>query len=680
MCDCGYACRGSCANGRFCDDGPGEVQRMEKTKPDRGVWASSRALIFHDEFPSLLNASKQRRGGGAMELHREQSKFHYNWKQWISDLQALLEKSKLPPSCERMVRVLHYEYGYEMDRMMEVVPQLAKSVIELEFRRSEKDRKIADSPISDSDNNNETTLMTRVRSAISDKQKRLAEVLKQFIDRCYHNVVVTSMNQTNNGIAPVTPPSTLQGNGDTPDGSVSAHAQAQYDFSPFDVLFEWDGNNSDPLFPTDSNIMTGNCTSGTGFTDMNDNDCDSSLLVEHVPGLNTGIMINHRHDPLFTVMTLASLGQTSQAVMHFKSILQCDVTGVTSEMSKLWGVTHWYYMFIRLGEEVRRREMTAEKRGRPPVPSAKHLLCSLDSVFEDIESERWYGQFTPDAKNTLNKFVALGNYAAKATKGLLLLGGEVEVGGATVFGFEYGDDVEAREAAGLDLILEAMNYDVWTVPRLTVQLLMNREVRTRPVTVRKVVEAIRERADHCSITSFHLGNLLAYEMAPQVGYQCNVHFAKKALRSCLDGVFVPPDIRLHCMRKLGRLVTFGVGGLGADLEMADRVLRKGVEAGDAFCIAHLANVRLRQKEPELAADLFRALFKKEDREVFISAHPDETKPAWETYRILVLEQHESHFLNHVRTGACLPNVMKRERAANEYGHLMVIELHEHSLQ
>ncbi len=671
MCDCGLSCRGSCASGGFPDNGPGEVQRMEKTKPDRGVWASSRALIFHEEFPSLLNASRQRRG--AMDMHRTQTKFHYNWKQWISDLQALLEHSKLPPSCERMVRVLHYQYGYELDRMEEIVPQLAKSVIELEFRRSEKERKIADSPISDSDSNNETTLMTRVRSAISDKQKRLAEVLRQFIRRCYHSVVATSVPSAI--IAPVTPPPQITDNRSTPDGSVSAHVQATpYDFNPFDVLLGWDENNSDPLFPPETAPLSGT------LPDENTNQCDSSsLLVEHVPGLNPGVMFNHRSDPLFAVMTLAGLKNTTQAVLHFKSILQCDVTGVTSEMSKMWGVTHWYYMFLRLGEEVRRRELAAEKRGQELVPSTKRLLCGLDSVFEDIESERWYGQFTPQAKNTLNKFVAMGNYAAMATKGLLLLGGEVEVGGASVYSYEYGDDIEAREEEGLDLILQAMDHDVWTVPRLTVQLIMNREVRTRPATVRKVVEAIRQRAEHCSITSFHLGSLLAYEMAPQVGYECNVHFAKQALRSCLDGVYVPADIRLHCMRKLGRLVTFGVGGRGADLDMAVRVLRKGVEADDAFCIAHLANVRLRQKEPEAAADLFRALFKKEDREVFISARPDETKIAWETYRILVLEQHEAHFLSHVRTGACLPNVMKRERAANDYGHLMVIELHESGL-
>lgn len=263
------------------------------------------------------------------------------------------------------------------------------------------------------------------------------------------------------------------------------------------------------------------------------------------------------------------------------------------------------------------------------------------------------------------------------SNGLLLLGADVDLGGGEAISqasAAFADD-EEREAAGLRLVLQAMDTDPWMAPLLLVCLVQNRHAPLHADTVNAVLNEFRVRSTKCSIAALHLGALLANEMANDVGYANNVSAAASAFRDCLYGVDLPREIRLFCMRRAGRLAAFGIGGAGVDLVEADRVLSKGVEADDTFCIAHLANVRLRQRRPEDAAGLFQRLFASDEREVYISAQPDPTRRAWETYRIHVFESEEEHFLNHVRNGATQPCVMRRERAHN-YGQLMVIELHE----
>lgn len=186
VCGCGSYCNGVCGGLRFSDQSPGNVQRMEKTKHEPGVWAGARALIEHDDFPSLLKASKSRIL--ALELNHERLKFQYAWKTWKQDLKTVCDKPNLPPSCERMVQVLHYHFGYEMERMIRIALQLARAVIELELRRSE----IALRDYNPCTNiGSETSLMTRIRSAMKHKEQDVEKCIQLLIQRCYP-LVVTS--------------------------------------------------------------------------------------------------------------------------------------------------------------------------------------------------------------------------------------------------------------------------------------------------------------------------------------------------------------------------------------------------------------------------------------------------------------------------------------------------------
>lgn len=673
MCRCGHQCRGAC-NMVFSDEQPGNVQRMEKTKHKQGVWAGARALIEHDEFPSLLEASKLRLG--SLELNREQTKFQYAWRKWKGDLQALCERQRLPPSCERMVRVLHQVYEYDMSSMLGLSLQLARAVIELELRRSETGRGVP-SPSSDTDCGNETSLMTKVRSAVKHKEQDVKKCIDQFIRKCYHLV------------ARVAPPPPLQPpappNIDpihAPDVSVTGYMQHQpgytADWTDFmlniPMVTDWENTNNcnqSLLFTPTSNVTL-------PTDDTNDHDhCNEIVSGEEVPGLTFNpIFVQGQNDPLFSVVQLCEQGEVVQAVTFYKSVIHCERQSTTSEMATADGLTPWYYMWLRLGEEIKRREEFAEKRGIPAKPKSSQILCALDPVFAELECDRDYGEFSPPAEETLNKAIENGNFAAMATKGLLMLGAESEVSGS--YGYSSMiDDNDSIQADGLELVLKAMKVDQWTVPRFLVQLIKDRNINTNEGMVRKAVEEVRKRADKCSVLSFHLGTLLSYENAHEVGYSCNVAEAKNALESCMHGVFVCPEIRLQCTRKLGRLVTFGVGGLGVDLDMAERVLKKGVEAEDTYCIQHLANVKLRKREQEAAAELFLLLFSKDEWEVLISAKTDNSKPGWETYRIHVLEQYEANFLNDVRNGSCLPHTFQQNSVSRDYGELMLIEFHEY---
>ncbi len=665
---------GGCGDFPVSDDQPGNVQRMEKTKHKHGVWAGARTLIRDEEFPSLLEASKLRLG--SLEPNRDQTKFQYAWRKWKGDLQALCDRPNLPPSCAEMVKVLHYNFSYNMEEMLEIALQIARAVIELELRRSEQARGVH-SPCSDSDTGKETALMTRVRSAMKHKEQDVKKCIELFIQRCYPKVVPTTPQPLQQSGPPHAPEPVH-----TPDESVSAHMQAPANFDFFfELPFqpEWEAPNNSPTglqFTPPSHV-----TLPTECLDANERETSYEVACgEHVPGLTFNpIVLQGNSDPLFSVMVLCKQGEVPQAVQCYKAAIQCDIQRHTNDMAKAAGLTPWYYMWLKLGEEVKSREDFAEKRGRPPFPPTSQILCELDPVFAELECDRDYGEFGHAAEATLDSAIEVGNFAAKATKGLLMLGAEADVGGPLGFGNQYGEDTEAREKAGLQLVLDAMRTDQWTVPRFAVQLIKDRHISTSLGTVHAVVESIRERAESCSVTSFHLGDLLGYEMAGQVGYSCNVTEAKKAFQSCLDGVYVTSDIRLQCTRKLGRLLTFGVSGIGVDLGKAEKVLKKGVEAKDTVCIQYLANVRLRQRQPEAASKLFQQLFDMDEWEVYVSAKPDYSKPEWQTYRIHVLEQFKSHFLSDVLNGACLPDTMQQECISREYGELMLIEFHEHGI-
>lgn len=644
------------------DTPPGEVQRMSKTKVDRGVWAAAKALVYHHSFPTLLDATY---GNVRPQSSSPSTKFKYNWRQWLTNLN---DSDKFPHSCERMVRILQERFGYEKHRMLLISTQLSKAVIELVYRNAEKQRKV---DISSLEVTPETTLMTRVRASCSHKTQPVEEFIRRVI-QCWY--------PSSSTISPVSPRISpqLDSTIDQPFSGVT-DASAFPPQIPAD-LFTAQPLESPMLFSNQQETFNIEHIFDGSVTDL----CllpptatDSSFLESSPPATASSLVhiLEARKDPLVTVMVLCQLRDNLQAVTEFKRVLNCSDQALTSICAKNAGLTPWHFMWLELGKLIAERENYAASLGKSPTPSTLKLLCELDSVFELIECEREYGEFTPEAIHTLNEGVKNGNFAAMATKGLLLLGGDAHVVGCDVSSFSPGKTEEELADEGLKLVVKAMKYDVWTVPRLLAELVQNLSGDTlKHDAVERIVNALKDRAKTCSIASLHLGTLLADETPIH-----NIREAKDALRSCLDGVDVPRDIRIHCLRKLGRLLTFGIGGKGIELNVAENILEKGAEAEDAICIAYLANLRLRQRKGDDAVNLFRKLFRKDDeREVYVSSDMSSQINSWVTYRIHVQEVVEQHFLSNVRAGACFPDVMREERA-KEYGDLMVIELHEYGL-
>lgn len=626
---------------------------MNKTRFQAGVWAASRILVQDELFPTLWRASSVRRAADA--------KFQYNWKQWLSELDALGPRA---PPCRRMIAVLSKRYT--VPQMLLLAPQLSRAVIELELRRSEAERRLAHG--SHRLDNEETKLMTRVRSAATHKEEPVVTFITEAI-KVAGNEPFPSNVPSDSSPSPGSE-STLADKY-SPLG-LTANSLAMCCIQPPQVLPELEAPFDIGGFEQLEQLLTvppeqpclvnpAVAQNDASFATIAYGDVD--VLAEPVPGLCSlmGDLILGRSDPLYLAVHLCQLGQASEAVNMFKRALECsDLAGV-SEQANRAGLTPWHLMWLRLGEAIIYRKQHGM------LPAASDLLCELDVVFAELECEREYGDFGAAAHATLRDAISRGNFAALATKGLLLLDGYDEPGSQL--------DVPTREKYGLDLVLEAALTDPCTVPRLLVARLTT---RTRPLlasTVEYAVSALRKRAATSSVLALHVGALLSHEQAADCGYDTDPRGAREMLRSCLAGIFVPSALRLQCARRLGHLAAY----VDVDLSLAGAVLGKGAEARDPFCIAHLAALYLRQKQGPAAALLFKTLLNDhEERELYVSALAERNGTDWVTYRFYLAEAEEDRFLNEVSNGVCYPTLMTRERAAS-YGELMTIEIHDRSL-
>lgn len=156
------------------DEPPGDVQRMSKTLRWPGVWAAGRALVFDESFPRLWDAASEPGGG----------RFQFNWKAWVA---KLVDARHYSNACKAMLAPLWARYN---DRIADdltindLCPQIAKAVIELEYRRSLQMRtqwlrqNNTDSESHGSDESDESKLMTRVRAAITHKRPNVESFIR----------------------------------------------------------------------------------------------------------------------------------------------------------------------------------------------------------------------------------------------------------------------------------------------------------------------------------------------------------------------------------------------------------------------------------------------------------------------------------------------------------------------
>lgn len=610
------------------DDPPGEINRMNKTRVAPLVWAAAKKLVQGANFPNVWECSVSKRG---------ESRFQYNWKAWLSEVRTLSPHAE---PCRSMVGVLRAQYN--LTEMLDKSEQLAKAVIELEYRRSERHRRRAqgDQEPDADDEGAETKLMTRVRSAITHKKAHV----QRFIEAAMRVAEDASLpSDVPSDTSPSPPVAVFEFN----DLSTGGASQLENIFWDNGIL----GIPSAPPTPLPAELPS----------DREPFDYQEST-VEPMPGLCPLMadMVLGRSDPLYLAVHLCQLGQPYEAVSIFKEALGCGDLAAISSAALEMGLTPWHFMWLRLGEAILQRDRLGVK------PHSTALLCELDPVFEELECERGFGDFGTDAHRALTTFVKRGNFAALATKGLLLLDGVIDPDAP------LGEDDEARELRGLHLVLGAAEIDPCTVPRLLVARLTARKERLKTNVVMEAVKELRSRAFNSSVLSLHLGALLAHEHATECGYATDALGARAALQSCLAGINVPPALRLQGVRRLGILASY----VAVDLKMAMSVLAKGAEAHDAFCLAHLASLHLRNGSTENAANLFRALLEQHDeRELYVSAKLDMNDSSWETYRFCLLEEEEHRFLSDVGCGRCSPVHMNRD-VAGSYGELMTIELHD----
>lgn len=669
------------------DAAPGKVQRLRKTATARGVWAASRALVYHTDFPTLLGSTLQNRSAGL--------RFAYNWRQWLSNISA---SNALGVAISGMLHVLHFEYKYEQARINQLVPQLARTVIELEYRRSEKERR--KQGIGYAHEDTETKIMSVVRAACTHKIDLVAEILARNIAFVFLRFVagaqicgsstgtnsntIANANAIDRAAAPegmiarsrrnslaastLAPAHTY-----TPEATIAICAPFT-GTQPIRIVDEG-GDVPGQLIATtvEEDI---DLAISAAVAEANDFLCRQTDTTQSYtpPPPNTNLtdapQILNNDDPLFGVVMLIRLGEEDAALEQFRLVLGCHDKNTVAENALSAGLPPWYYMWLCLGDLVLQRERKIQNSGREPTLTTTLLLASLDAIFAKIEHEREYGEFTPASTATLQDGIARGNFTAIATQGLLMLGGEamnLQMDNAL-----EGVDPVARERAGLGLVVNAMATDAWTVPRLLAQTLRSRGTSLQETTTAAAIASIRLRARGCGgcVAAVHVGELL--------DASGDSNGAKAAFRDCLTGVDIPVEIRLRCTRQLARLATFGAGGVGADSTEAIAMVSRGAEADDPLCLALLANLQLRAHQSNSAHALFLRMFQSHEREVYISAYQRIPRPQWETYRIFVVEQEEEKFLASVLQESCVPSSMSRE-LAHEFGDLMVIEIHEHGL-
>ena len=150
--------------------------------------------------------------------------------------------------------------------------------------------------------------------------------------------------------------------------------------------------------------------------------------------------LNVGNDRLDNLADFCLLGYTEKALADFKVAIGCSDEASTKEQANEAGLPLWYYMWLRLGDLVLKRERESEYHVHRPRRSTTKTLAELDAVLAELEVERENGEFSAASVETLRQGSARGNSAALAIQGLLLLKGCGSV-----------SDAVSRERAGTDI-------------------------------------------------------------------------------------------------------------------------------------------------------------------------------------------------------------------------------------